>query len=147
MQTTPDHTAGLCSMSKVENETNLGKNGGGLLRAARLRRLLWLRRLPLFHGRGRRVDLDDAGAWRDIGRPRPPALRPVRAPDLLVGRSGSGAVRPDGKGGIFARVFPPPRHPFRPGVGFSSVMESGDGEDRVLQRQKQGKTKVGVELM
>jgi hypothetical protein len=93
--------------SKEEKGTHLGRrNNGGPLLVALLRRLLWLRRVPLFHGRGKaRVALDYAGAWRDIGFSNR-RLRPVLC-GRLASRWGSGAVRPTTEKAGSCASFPP----------------------------------------
>lgn len=93
--------------SKEEKGTHLGRrNNGGPLLVALLRRLLWLRRVPLFHGRGKaRVALDYAGAWRDIGFSNR-RLRPVLC-GRLASRWGSGAVRPPTEKAGSCASFPP----------------------------------------
>ena len=114
------------------------------LLVALLRRRLWLRRVPLFHGRGKaRVALDYAGAWRDIGFSNR-RLRPLLCGRLASG-GGAGPSDPDGKGGIL-REFSSPLQPFRPGVSF---FRNGDclqeGRERPSPRDKStGRRKCGV---
>ena len=92
-------------------------------------------------GEATRVALDDAGAWRDIGRlrqPPPTACAGAWAPD----GGGAGPSDPTEKAGSWAS-FSPPAPPLS--VRVSAFFRNGDRRRRtatVPETKAEGKTKV-----